>query len=456
MEPSVPTFSPYIVGGIYLALLPLIFVALFRYKDASTRFLIFALWLRYLLSAFHPFTYPPVAGGLSLNAIASIALTAIGFLVIERRLLLLKAFGGVYLVIVATMVSASINDPASAVGSLTKWGYFLVLTAAAFEALGRHGSSAVFGTLIVAFLPPLALQVLSVAMGLGKFSISDSSICYIGGYNHEAAFSIIMLTFLYCSFFLESDRPFLTAICVPIALMALLLANYRTSLLAAIPITVAAPLIGAVRRVSPTDRPFVLIVFALAGTMLFYAAAIVLQERFDDLFLTLANLSDLVKPPEYYTTSDEELLSARAVIWSRYVTSYLDGSILNLAFGFGPDSWEGVFTRYAHNTFISSLYESGSVGLVSMIVLFVSNIRFALRSVSQHRLLVVSAHAGFLILNLATMPLWLIEGNILLALTLAYTLHVQAPRRLRVSRMPRATAIPVLDRARLEHRVRQR
>ena len=191
---------------------------------------------------------------------ASITLTAIGFLVIERRLLLLKAFGGVYLVIVATVVSASINDPAEVVGSLTKWGYFIVLTAAAFEALGRHGSGAVFRTLIVAFLPPLALQALSVVVGLGKFSTSDNSICYIGGYNHEAAFSIIVLTFLYCSCFLEPDRPILTFDVHPsLPSWALLLANYRTSLLAAVPILVAAPLIGGIRRVSPSDRPFILV-----------------------------------------------------------------------------------------------------------------------------------------------------------------------------------------------------
>ncbi|QRM33395.1 O-antigen ligase family protein [Microvirga sp. VF16] len=442
---SVPTFSPYVVGGVYLALFPLTLIALLRNKDAPTRFLVLALWLRYLLSAFHQYTYPPIAGGLSLNALGSIALTAIGFLVIERRLLLLKAFGGVYLVIVATVVSASINDPAQVVGSLTKWGYFIVLTAAAFESLGRHGPGAVFRTLIVAFLPPLALQALSVVVGLGKFSVSDNSICYIGGYNHEAAFSIIMLTFLYCSCFLEPDRPILTAMCIPIALVALLLANYRTSLLAAVPIVIATPLIGAVRRVSPSDRPFVLVVFGLAGAMLFYVAAIALQERFNDLFVTLANISNLVKPPEYYTASDEELLSARALIWSRYVTAYLDGSILNLALGFGPDSWEDVFTGYAHNTFISSLYEIGAVGLASMIVLFVSNFRFAFGSVPEHRLLVVSAHVGFLILNLATMPLWLIEGNILLALTLAYTLYVQMPRRIRVSGMPPGMAIPRVE-----------
>ena len=432
MELSVPTFSPYVVGGVYLALLPLTLAALLRYKDAPTRFLVLALWLRYLLSAFHQFTYPPIAGGLSLNAMASITLTAIGFLVIERRLLLLKAFGGVYLVIVATVVSAIINNPAEVVGSLTKWGYFIVLTAAAFEALSRHGSGAVLRTLIVAFLPPLALQALSVVVGLGKFSTSDNSICYIGGYNHEAAFSIIVLTFLYCSCFLEPDRPILTAMCIPLALVGLLLANYRTSLLAAVPILVAAPLIGAIRRVSPSDRPFILVVFGLVGAMLFYAATIALQERFNDLFVTLSNISDLAKTPEYYTASDEELLSARAVIWSRYISAYIQGSILNLAFGFGPDSWEDVFTRYAHNTFVSSLYEIGAVGLASIIVLFVSNFTFAFGSVPEHRLPIVSAHLGFLILNMATMPLWLIEGNILLALTLAYTLHNQMPRRVRV------------------------
>ena len=145
--------------------------------------------------------------------------------------------------------------------------------------------------------------------------------------------------------------------------------------------------------------------------------------------------------------------------------AYLDGSILNLAFGFGPDSWEDVFTRYAHNTFISSLYEIGAVGLASMIVLFVSNFRFAFGSVPEHRLLVVSAHVGFLILNLATMPLWLIEGNILLALTLAYTLHIQMPRRVRVSGMPPGMAIPHAESVRsltssqqgrfLEHRTKR-
>lgn len=442
MESSVPTFSPYVIGSVYLALLPLTLVALLRLKDAPTRFLILALWLRYLLSAFHQYTYPPVVGGLSFNAMASIALMAIGFLVIEQRLLLLKAFGGVYLVIVATMVSASINDPAEVVASLTKWGYFIVLTAAAFEALGRHGSDAVFRSLIVAFLPPLALQALSIVLGLGKISSSDNSICYIGGYNHEAAFSIIVLTFLYCSCFLESGRPILSFVCIPVALAALLLANYRTSLLAAVPIVVATPLIGGIRRVSPSDRPFVIVLFGLAGAALFYIAAVSLQERFNDLFVTLANIADLVKPPEYYTAPDEELLSARAVIWSRYITAYLNGSLLNLAFGFGPDAWENVFTQYAHNTFVSSLYEIGSFGLASMIVLFVSNFRFAFGSVPKYRLLIVSAHVGFLILNLATMPLWLIEGIILLALTLAYTLHVQMPRRVRAAGMSPGMAIP--------------
>ncbi|WP_201833344.1 O-antigen ligase family protein [Microvirga zambiensis] len=444
MELNVPTFSPYVVGGVYLALLPLTLFALLRHGDAATRFLVLALWLRYLLSALHPYTYPPMAGGLSLNALGSIMVTAIGLLIIDRRLLLLKVFGGVYLVVAATVASASINNPADVVGSLTKWGYFVVLTAAAFQALGRHGSGAVFGTLIVAFLPPLTLQALSVVVGLGKFSTSDSSICFIGGYNHEAAFSIILLTFLYCACFLEPKRPILTMVCIPIALVALLLANYRTSLLAAIPVVVAAPLMGAVRRVSPSDRPYVLGVFCLAGAMLFYVAVIALQERFNDLFVTLANLSDLVKPPEYYTASDEELLSARAVIWSRYISAYLEGSLLNLAFGFGPDSWEDVFTRYAHNTFISSLYEIGVVGLASMIVLFVSNFRFAFASAPAYRPLVVGAHVGFLILNLATMPLWLIEGNILLALTLAYTLHVQRPRYVHVvSNPPQVRPFPI-------------
>jgi O-antigen ligase len=269
--------------------------------------------------------------------------------------------------------------------------------------------------------------VLSILAGLGKVSEKDSSICFIGGYNHEAAVSIVILTLLYCACVLERDRPKLTILVMPVAVVSLLLANYRTTLLAALPILAATMFFGTVRRFSPRDRPFIVIVVALVGATIFYAAAIAMQERFSDLLVVLSNGTNLFKPPEYYTVADADLLSARAIIWSRYITAYLNGSITNLAIGFGPETWDELFTTYAHNSFVSVLYEAGIFGLVGLVLLFAWNFGFAARTAWDRRPLAMSAHIGFLVLNLATMPLWLIEGNVLLALTLAYTLHVQAP-----------------------------
>jgi O-antigen ligase len=434
MEKAIPTFPAPIVMGVFLALLLPTWIVTSRFKDNSTRFVIAAIWLRYMMSAFHQYTYPPIAGGLSLNALGSVIVAAIGFLIIDKRLLKLKAFGGIYLVITVLVVSAIINGRTEVIATLTKWGYLIALTIAAYEALQRHGSAALFRALLMVFLPPLALQALSVLTGLGKGSVENGSIVFIGGYNHEAAFSVIMLTFLYCSCFLEPDRPRLTIACAFAALLALLLANYRTSVLAAAPILAATMFFGTIRRISPPGRLIVVIAaITLAGATLLYLSGSALQQRFNDLPVVLSSSANLIKPPEYYTEAEADLLSARAIIWSRYITAYLHGSIANLAFGFGPEAWEDVFTLYAHNTFVSALYETGFFGLVAIMFLFALSFRLAMRTTSSRRPLIMGAHVGFLTLNLATMPLWIIEGNVLFALTLAYTLHVQVPR---LSRMP--------------------
>jgi len=429
METSVPTFPTVIVLGVFLALAPLTILAALRLNDRLAWFLLSVIWLRYLMSALHQHTYTPVLAGLSLNALASVAVAGIGILLLDKRFLSLKALAGIYLVILVLVASATVNRYPGAIGSLAKWAYLTALAAITYELLRRHGSTAIFTALLTVFLPPLALQLLSVVMGLGKLSESDGSICFIGGYNHEAAFSIIILTFLYCLCFLEPERPRLVFACIPVVIAALLLANYRTSLLASLPIIATTLFFGTLRRFSPSDRPFLIIVLCLAGATLLYAAGIAVQGRFDDLYMTLARSPELIKPPEQYTRAESELLSARAIIWSRYITAYLNGSLANYMLGYGPESWEDTFTLYAHNTFVSALYETGAIGLVSIVLLFALFFRLAFRTARDRRTLIVSAHTGFLVLNLATMPLWMIEGNVLLAFTLAYTMQQVSRRR---------------------------
>jgi O-antigen ligase len=334
--------------------------------------------------------------------------------------------------VTAIIVSALTNGSTGVIESLAKWGYLIVLTLTAYEAFQRHGSVAILIALLTVFLSPLALQMLSVFTNLGKGSDISGEVCYIGGYSHESAFSVIVLTFLCCACFLERERLKLSTTCIMIAIGALLLANYRTSILAALPMLGATFYIGTVRRFSPPDRSIVMILLALSAASLLYVTGIVMQDRFVDLFTILSNGADLIKPPEFYTEADADILSGRVAIWSNYITAYINGSVTNLVFGFGPDAWEGIFPMYAHNTFVSALYEVGIFGLLSMVLLFASSFKRAMNSPRSSRYVIVGAHFGFFVLNLATMPLWMIEGNILLALVLAYTLHMRVPRQVRL------------------------
>src|SRR3990167_7585274 len=49
-------------------------------------FAVFAIFFRFLLSAFHPYTFPPLAGPLSINALYSAFIIGLGFLLIDHRL----------------------------------------------------------------------------------------------------------------------------------------------------------------------------------------------------------------------------------------------------------------------------------------------------------------------------------------------------------------------------------
>jgi hypothetical protein len=112
-------------------------------------------------------------------------------------------------------------------------------------------------------------------------------------------------------------------------------------------------------------------------------------------------------------------------LWSQYFNAYLDGNIIQLLFGFGPESWVGRFPLYAHNTFVSHLYELGMFGLAAFVWLLLVNMLRAIYTGSA-KIILVSCHVGFFVLNLATMPIWAIEGDILYAFLLAQTWYMQA------------------------------
>jgi len=116
-------------------------------------------------------------------------------------------------------------------------------------------------------------------------------------------------------------------------------------------------------------------------------------------------------------------MSARVFIWSQYIDGFVNANALNQLIGFGPDSWKGVFAKYAHNTYVSNLYEYGVVGFTVFIFMFGYSLNQALR-ISKRGLSKIVAFSiiGFLIMNMATMPLWNIEGLIFFAILISVVL----------------------------------
>tara|TARA_R110002012_G_scaffold93206_1_gene226107 strand:- start:1165 stop:1665 length:501 start_codon:yes stop_codon:yes gene_type:complete len=138
-----------------------------------------------------------------------------------------------------------------------------------------------------------------------------------------------------------------------------------------------------------------------------------MQERFADVGVMISNLDLILKAPIYFSEAEQDIMSARVYIWSQYINAFANADAVQQVFGFGPDSWKQRFELYAHNTFVSYLYEYGILGLVSflLVCILMTLQPLGLKDKKLSKILVLS-FLGFLTMNLATMPLWNIEGLI--------------------------------------------
>jgi O-antigen ligase len=206
------------------------------------------------------------------------------------------------------------------------------------------------------------------------------------------------------------------------------LANYRTALLAAALPAAALAVSTLLRNVVPKQRGVVLVILAIVAVFVFFGVAILAQERFADIGTMLDKNTALLQPPERFSADETRMFSGRAYLWSQYIDAFLDGSIINILVGFGPEGWVGRFSLYAHNTFVSYLYELGLFGIAAFLWILISNFLRALHASSADMPILISCHIGFFVLNLATMPFWTLEGAILYALLLSQTWHLESTR----------------------------
>lgn len=396
-----------------LAAFALVLVVVLRKTPSRAgRFVFFAIWLRLALSAYHEVTFDPSPAGLSWNALGSVAIASLGLFVIRWRRLGDIALLPFYPVLFIMIGSGFVNGEAGPMmTALTKFAYLIVLTLATVDALEDLGASRLFGRLLWAFAFPVWLQFLSIVLGVVKPGEVDGADSYIGGFNHEGGFSVALAGGLLVACFTGLRLRFRIGLIV-LGIVGILLANYRTAVLAILPLVGVAILIGVTRRFVPSQRGLVAGVMALAVAGALGIGVIAGQERFADLGTAFTAGGDLIKPPGDYSTEDKEVLSGRPRIWSWYIYGWAEGSETQKVIGFGPESWVDVFPLYAHNTLVSTLYETGVVGVAALLLLWGWFLTLALRARGWPRLELAAAHLSFFVFNMATMPMWLIEGMI--------------------------------------------
>lgn len=441
--PYGPSFGLGVLLPVTALLLVALLVAARRAGSVAGAFVVVALWMRYTAGAYHLYMFKPLVGGLSGNALLSIAVTAFGLLFVVRPAnLALKSLLPVYVLVGLALFSAALNgDVAGGINVGVKYAYLIVILIAVFQALRIDPDARFLTWAMVSFLPLLVFQALSLALGLPKGSEDGDGLVWIGGYNHEAAFSVAMMTGFLVGAFAKSAPRGVRVAFLAATFVGVLLAGYRTTILALAPLVLAVFLTGLTLSVRRDQRAPMAVTAMVAGVLLVSVAALSYQESFADLAAFLSDPAGLIKPPRDFDLLERQVMSARPLIWSSYIYAWADGTPLQHLFGLGPESWEGVFKVYPHNTLVATLYELGCSGLAAMIALW--TVMFA-AAASAHgeRFKLLAAHFAFFLLNMATMPFWQVEGLALYGLLCGYTIYAAGSRRSGTARRPALVQYP--------------
>jgi hypothetical protein len=422
-SPPLPAYAMLPATGVFVILIVLL---IRRTTSPSAGFVYAAVWLRFMLAAYNRVTFAPSPLGLSWNALFSVATIAVGLLIVRWRHLSISGLVPVGAVIVAVALSGATNhDIPGLIEMVVKYLYFAVITIAVTGALADLGRDRFLGSLLWPFVVPVGLQAISLALGVVKINEQDGTPSYIGGFYHEAAFSVALSAGLFIACMQRQTRAPVKILLILGFVASIALANYRTAILAMAPLVAATFFAGAVRSFVPHQRPLI------AGAMLLVlvcggiASADLAKDRFADIGTIAERGTGIIKPPESFTNDDRAIMSGRALIWSQYLYGFAAGSPKQKLFGFGPDSGETAFGIYAHNTLISSLYELGVFGCASILLLWLWMLALAFGSGAESRFQLVAAHLGFFVLNMATMPMWMVEGMMFYGLLCGYTIYMR-------------------------------
>lgn len=418
---SLPLFVSLPVIALVTAL---VLVAVRRVRSVAALFVVFAVWLRIVLAALHDFTFDPSPFGLSWNALGSVGAAGLGLFAVRRRRLFDPAVVPFYLLVPALVASGLVNGEwAPLATAMTKYAYLVVLILAVVDAAEDLGADRLLRLALSPFALVLLLQALSLALGVAKPGESDGAASYIGGFYHEAAFSVTLAAGVLALSLLRrvplSARLFLIAV----GLAGILIGNYRTAILAVLPLVGVVVMAGVPQRVVAAQRGLVMAGMAILVGAAGLGVAVTAGDRFADIGKIVRGEAVLIQRPEYFAEVETDVMSGRPLIWSQYYYGWADADAVRRTVGFGPETWTKHFELYAHNSLFNALYETGLAGTVALLFLWAWMVGLALLARGGPRLELLAAHLAFLLLNMATMPMWMIEGMIFYGLLCGVTVH---------------------------------
>jgi len=392
------------------------------FRDVRTAFAFFAIWGRYLLAGLHEYTYPAVVAGVSPIALFTLGVALAGLALVPPRFYNRYYLLPFYLAIALTLLSGALNGTVmGALETVARWVFFLTVALLLLRAMQLYTIRHVLQALLVLTLTPLFLQYLGIPLGVAGTDVVDGATVYDGGYAHNGAFVMILMACLYVVLLMPWSNGVVPSVLTLLCLLGIVFANYRTAIVATLPVVGIYFLTMTLRGSVVVARPMILFaaVVAVGGTLL--ALPNILPERYGDVLAVPRQATALVKPPELYTASERRLFTGRVYIWAQYIDAWLTGPDLNKLLGYGPGAYkQGDFSSHPHNTLVRFLYEFGVAGIFLVILIFVSQAMLALMIEDKFKTMVVMAcFAGIFIIGLAAVPLREMEGVILMAVLCA-------------------------------------
>lgn len=395
-------------------------------QPLTMKFLYLALSVRFMANFVHTYTAYPMVAGQSINSLLGLAIIVIGLALCRNHLLRYRAFLPVFLFIAVMVFSAFYNNSTGGLlNALLRQALFIVIVISFVRVLDSDPHDGSFPTrLLSIFVAPLVLQLMSIVFNIrNTLTETDGSESFIGGYLHEGVFSVLLLCGLSITVLSRGLAWRRATLYAAIFFTAIVFANYRTVLLASIPIMAGHLLIGSGQGFKADLAVLVRILVGIATLVIAILLFTFLAQRLTDIATAAGDISSLWKPPELFDTQDRKLFSGRILIWSDYVFTTISGNMSNILIGFGPDAWEGTFAKYAHNVYVSYIYEFGFIGVFVHLTVTLSFLWMAITTKHSRRWAVVACHLGYGIVSLGTMPTVTIEGVMLYATICGYTLY---------------------------------